>query len=519
MFYFAVFASGLLLTVLFVYPVKRLAYAWGAVAAPGGRSIHSSLMPLMGGLAIYLACVFIGLLLLGWNHWEVSSLHISWAKLMGLFLGATFLLFVGIIDDIKALRVRWKLLGQLIAIAIPVLFGYTIEAIQLPFLGSIQLGSLGPVLFALWVLGITNAVNLTDGLDGLASVVCFFAAIGNGIIALTMGNVFIAFFSFMLAGCLLGFLFHNFPPARIFLGDTGSMLLGFLLAVAVIESNTQKRTTTLLILAPLLLLGFSLLDVVLSIFRRFLRGKPIFSSDLGHIHHRLMIRFRNPRRVLLVVACFSIFMVVVSLITHFGKFIPPLIFAFLLFATGLITVLFVRLLGYFRADRIRYALENREEVKFFSALLSYLRDSLPKVKTQQSLIQELDWVCQAMKPHSVRVIDSHQEVIYCYTNPVEKQESANSYKEKLKGDNLTLEWSHATMSEQPSTCDIRLMWRDLFGLFAQHWHRFILGREKSATLQHSSQDEMDDIFQTKAPETPQAPLPHGLSSGTQVLDS
>ena len=519
MVYLAVFIGGLIFTLLLVYPIKRLAHALGAVAAPGGRSIHSSHMPLLGGFAIYLSCVLIGLIFLAWNSWNVSALGISGPKLMGLFLGATFLLLVGIIDDIKPLRVRWKLLGQLIAILIPVMFGFTIQALQIPFVGSVALGHVGVVLFALWVLGITNAVNLTDGLDGLASVVCFFAAAGNGIIALTLGNVFIAFFSFTLAGCLLGFLFHNFPPARIFLGDTGSMLLGFLLAVAVIESNTQKRSTTLLVLAPLLLLGFSLLDVFLSIVRRFLRGKPIFSSDLGHIHHRLMARFRNPRRVLFVVACFSMFMVMVSIVTHFGKYIPPLVYGFALFGAGLVTVLFVRLLGYFRADRIRYVLETREDVKFFSSLLSYLRYSLPKVETQEELLKELDWVCQAMKPQKVVILSGAEEMIYCYVNDKNNLHAGSGYKEELTSDDLTLEWTHATHNDEPSMCDIRLMWREMFGLFAQHWNQVLHGKEADITFHHTSQDELDELQASQDKEAAQKLLSQTLPSGTQILDS
>lgn len=480
MIYLVVFLGGLFLTFLSIYPVRRLAHLVGAVAVPGGRSIHREPTPLMGGLAIYLACVVIGGVFVWWNASSPTPVEISTPKLLGLFLGATFLLLVGIIDDIKALAARWKLLGQLVAAMIPAFFGYSIQAVIFPFVGSVNLGPAGVVVFIFWVLAITNAVNLTDGLDGLASTVCFFAAVGNGIIALTLGNVFVAFFSFLLAGCLAGFLFHNFPPAKVFLGDTGSMLIGFLLAVTVIESNTHKRSTTILVIAPLLLLGFSLLDVVLSIIRRFIRGKPIFSSDLGHIHHRLMSRFRNPRRVLFVVAMFSMFMMVVSLVTHFHLFIPPVIYAGVLFFAGLITVMFVRLLGYFRIDRIRYVLDTREEIKFFTSLLGYLRYSLLRRNTHEELVAELDWVCRALKPRSLSILDRHSELVYGHSCPVSGKTKTGVFDDQINNEWIFIQWSSSTENEDPATCDFRLMWRELFDLFAQHWKRIALVEENSS---------------------------------------
>lgn len=497
MFYTVVFLAGLFLTLLWVYPVRRFAFAIGGVANPGGRSIHKEPTPLLGGIAIYLSIVMIGAVLLLWKG--LPWLRIEPMKLLGLFLGATFLLLVGIIDDILALRVRWKLLGQMIAAFIPALFGYTIQAVHIPLVGGLHLGTLGPLLFVVWVLAITNAVNLTDGLDGLASTVGFFAAVGNGIIALTLGNFFIAFFSFMLAGCMLGFLFHNFPPAKIFLGDTGSMLIGFLLAVTVIESNTQKRSTTLLVLAPLLLLGFSLLDVLLSVVRRFLRGKPIFSSDLGHIHHRLMSRFRNPRRVLFVVGMFSMFMTVVSLVTHFGGVIHPMVYGVVLFCAGLVTVFFVRLLGYFRLDRIRYVLDTREDVKFFNSVLGYLRYSLPKRNKFEDLVAELDWVCQALKPKQVIVMDRSFNMVYSYTKEEEGETDSSApisiYNEEMGDSFLTIKWTNGTRSEDPTTCDIRLMFRELFGLYSQHWKRLSILHDEASS---SSLEAIPTVSATEA---------------------
>jgi len=374
---------------------------------------------------------------------------------------------LGIVDDIRPLRVRTKLIGQLTAALICSLFGYTIQAVGIPFVGSVQLGPFGTFLFLVWVLGITNAVNLIDGLDGLASVVCFFAAVGNGIIAISSGNVYIGFFSFLLAGSLVGFLFHNFPPAKIFLGDTGSMLLGFLLSVSVLESGAQKRSTTLMVFAPLMLLAFSLLDVLLSIIRRFLRGKPIFSSDLGHIHHRLISRFNNPRRVLLVVSTFSMFAMLVALGTHFTQKTSPLLFWLSIVAAVAGLGLFVRLLGYFRIERIRSVLSNREGIKFFVAVMGYLRGSLSQCNGTIALLGELDWVCRALKPQQVSVRDAAGDLLYSYTAEDYATHDSERLSNSLQTHGYSFEWSYVSDSVDPAMCDVRLLWRELFELFGK----------------------------------------------------
>lgn len=473
MIYLSVFLASLLLSLFLVAPVKQIALRAGALAYPGGRSIHSQPTPLWGGIAIYLTCTFV--VVFFYHFYDAgpisASLRATQQKLWGFFLGGTVLLIVGIIDDYRAMSARTKLLGQLISICICALFGFTIEAIQLPIVGTIMLGDLGRVLFVCWVLAITNAINLVDGMDGLASTVGFFACIGNGLIALLHGNVFIAFFSFMLAGSLVGFLFHNFPPARIFLGDTGSMLIGYMLAVMVIQSNMQKRSTTLMVLAPLLLLAFSLLDVALSIVRRFLRGKPIFSSDMGHIHHRLIAKFDNPRRVLLIVGGFSLFTMVLSIVVVFGKLIPPLLFAATMLLSGILMVMFVRLLGYFRIERIRHILETREDVKFFVSLMSYLRSTMPKADSFEALIDELDWVLRAMKPELVTISDERGEILYQFRCNCPTDDKGEFYEDQKRFPGLVISWKTYTQNEDVKTCDVRLLWQEFFSLFQTEWER------------------------------------------------
>jgi len=460
--------SGLFLTLCLVFGVQRLALRLGAISYPGGRSVHREPTPLLGGIAIYVALSTISLIALFFTHGPIiQTLWLYKWKLLGVFLGATSILIVGIIDDIVALRARTKLLGQLFSALICVAFGFSIPAVSIPFIVDIPFGALGSIAFVVWTIAIINAINLIDGMDGLASVVCFFAALGNGLIALWLGNPFIAFFSFTLAGCLVGFLYHNFPPAKIFLGDTGSMLLGFLLAVVVVGGNMQKRDTSLMILAPLLLLAFSLLDVFLSIVRRFVRGKPIMSSDLGHIHHRLMRRFRNPRRVLFIVGLFSMFMTFVSIGTHLFA-TTPAIFWLLLLLAAFVLFFFVFVLGYFRVDRLRDVLDNRREVKFFFSVIAYLPGVIKPIKTQEDLLQELDWVCRALKPHQVTLYDAQKTTLYHHksTHPIPSEFPPHTETYTLANGDI-FSWEIPIQHADPTSCDLRLAWREIIVLFGQ----------------------------------------------------
>ncbi|MCB9640557.1 MAG: undecaprenyl/decaprenyl-phosphate alpha-N-acetylglucosaminyl 1-phosphate transferase [Myxococcales bacterium] len=468
MIYVVTSIVGLFLTLLLVFVVQKIAIRVGAISHPGGRSIHRDPTPLLGGLAIYVALVAISAVALFASKGPVvQELWQSKWKILGALLGATTILIVGIIDDIVVLRARTKLLGQFTAALVCMAFGFGIPAINFPYLFTIQLDAFGGLAFVFWVVAITNAVNLIDGMDGLASTVCFFASLGNGIIALSLGNTFIAFFSFMIAGSLLGFLFHNFPPAKIFLGDTGSMLLGFLLAVVVAGGNMQKREAALMIFAPLLLLAFSLLDVFLSVVRRFIRGKPIMSSDLGHIHHRLMRRFRNPRRVLVVVGLFSMLMTFVSIGTQYFLQNPSIFWLLLLVAT-VVLFFFVFVLGYFRVDRLRGVLETRREVKFLFSVLAYLPEVLAPLKTQEEVLQELNWVCHALRPFQMSFSDAKKNPLYFYKNPRPSEGERPPYNETyvlLSGD--TFYWEIPTQNTDPTSCDLRLAWREIIVLFGQ----------------------------------------------------
>jgi UDP-GlcNAc:undecaprenyl-phosphate GlcNAc-1-phosphate transferase len=302
------FALSLILTPIF----RDVFRSYGVVDEPdGGRKLHKHPIPRVGGIAIacaYVACFFI-VPLLSRNPFE-DKLSLVW----NLLPAVAVIFVVGIIDDLFGLKPWQKLIGQLGAAGLAYWAGVRImDVVGFPTQSWWSL----PVTI-LWLLTCTNAFNLVDGMDGLAAGVGLFATLTIFLAAILHGNTPLAMATFPLAGCLLGFLFYNFNPATIFLGDSGSLLIGFLLGCYGVIW-TQKSATLLGMTAPLMALSIPLIDVGLAVVRRALKRQPIFSADRGHIHHRLLDRGLTPRRAVLIlygicslVAVFSLLQSVVS---------------------------------------------------------------------------------------------------------------------------------------------------------------------------------------------------------------
>jgi UDP-GlcNAc:undecaprenyl-phosphate GlcNAc-1-phosphate transferase len=248
----------------------------GALDAPDARKVHTKPIPRMGGLAIYAAFVLAIL----------ASMYVS-REIMGLLVGGTVILIVGIIDDLKPLPPRVKLLGQIVAAAVLVMFDIRIEWLTNPFGDMLYVEYLSIPLTILWVVGLTNTVNLIDGLDGLAAGVSTIASVTILLVALQQNFWTVAVLTAALAGSALGFLQHNFNPAKIFMGDTGSMFLGYMLA-AISILGAVKSAATIALIVPIVALGLPILDTAFAIIRRYMSGRPIFKPDKGHLHHRLL---------------------------------------------------------------------------------------------------------------------------------------------------------------------------------------------------------------------------------------
>jgi len=284
--------------------VIRLAESLGAVDLPGGRRLHARPTPRIGGLAVFLGFIA-GLAVAAYftgSLWSLPRVAVYWR---GMVAAATFLLLVGAVDDVRGVSFRGKFAAQIVAAAAVWWCGFRIELVSNPFGGTIDLGVLSFPVTVLWIVAITNAVNLIDGLDGLAAGIALMTTATVAGVAGVRGEFGVAAASLALAGSLVGFLRFNFSPARIFLGDSGSLFLGFVLAVTSVRGS-QKGATAVAILAPLLVLGLPLLDTGLAIVRRLyrltLRGRRtghalryvvrnldhVFLPDREHIHHRLL---------------------------------------------------------------------------------------------------------------------------------------------------------------------------------------------------------------------------------------
>ena len=269
----------------------------GALDAPNQRKVHKKPIPRIGGIGIWLAFMLAIVVATGYTDVPDDQEF----ELIGLMASSTLIVLVGVIDDYKDLPAKVKLLGQISAAAMLVIgFRVRIDFVTDPFGDYIFLEYLAVPLTIFWVVGITNTVNLIDGLDGLAAGVSTIAAITIGLVALQQGDVFIATLTACLAGAEVGFLYYNFNPAKIFMGDSGSMFLGFMLSgISVI--GAVKAATTIALIVPILALGLPIMDTTFAIVRRYRGGVPIFKPDKGHLHHRLLdMGFTQRQAVLLM---------------------------------------------------------------------------------------------------------------------------------------------------------------------------------------------------------------------------
>lgn len=293
----AAFVASILLTPL----VKRLAFRIGAVDAPNYRKVHARIMPRLGGLAIFLAFLIgVGILYPFLISVSVRPWNTSEYLLVAIIIGACIIVATGVVDDMREISAKAKLLGQIVA-ALIIIFvgGIQIEYVNLPFFGDLDFGFLSIPLTMLWIVGITNAINLIDGLDGLAAGVSTIALITLAGMAFLMSNMFVLAIAAILAVATIGFLFYNFHPAKIFMGDTGALFLGFMIAVLALLGFKNVAFVSFII--PVIILGVPISDTFFAIVRR-LRMKQKWSDpDKSHLHHRLLdMGFTHRQTVLLI---------------------------------------------------------------------------------------------------------------------------------------------------------------------------------------------------------------------------
>jgi UDP-GlcNAc:undecaprenyl-phosphate GlcNAc-1-phosphate transferase len=291
-----VFVSACLASLALVPPVKRACDRYGVTDRPDShRKLHREEMPLGGGIAIFLSTVAVLAVLALLGNWTRAWFAFNATESIGLLLASALLVFVGVVDDAISLRGRQKLAGQILACGVLMLCGLVIERVQV-FEWRFQLGLLSYPLTLLWLLAAINAINLLDGIDGLAATVGIIDCVAISLLALLGGHRSESLIGAAFAGSLLGFLYYNFPRAKLFLGDAGSMLIGLVIGTLAIQTSL-KGPGTVLLAAPLCLMTIPLFDSVAAMLRRKLTGRSVFSSDRGHLQHRLTERFGSIRAV------------------------------------------------------------------------------------------------------------------------------------------------------------------------------------------------------------------------------
>jgi UDP-GlcNAc:undecaprenyl-phosphate GlcNAc-1-phosphate transferase len=298
--YLGTYVSSVFLALMTTPAVIWLARRIGAVDHPNARSVHQQPTPRIGGIAIFFSsmCLIVGVPGLGDSF--AGTLRETHGQLAILLGAATFVFVVGLVDDLKGLPARFKFLAELAAAAVLCGAGIRIDAIGFADYPPLFLHWLGCPLTVLWIVGITNAVNLSDGLDGLATGISVIASAMIAILAVYSGNMIMAVFALALAGSLSGFLVFNFHPAKIFMGDCGSLFLGFLIAASSVMC-AMKSTTFVSLTLPALALGIPIFDTLFSMLRRFLERRSLFAPDRRHFHHRLLEMGLRQRHAVMII--------------------------------------------------------------------------------------------------------------------------------------------------------------------------------------------------------------------------
>jgi len=296
--YLAVYLGSTVLAILATAIVIHVARRFHIVDIPGVRKVHSKPIPRIGGVAIFISMIGVVLPVLLLPNVIGETFRLVQSKIITLLGAAGLMFFVGLIDDIKGLRVRTKFLAQLVSAIVVCSVGIRIESIPVTASFTIHLGWFSWLFTLVWIVGITNAINLSDGLDGLAAGISAIACGVIGVLAIYNGDTIMAILMLALLGSLTGFLLFNFEPAKTFMGDSGSLFLGFIIASASILSATKTETIVGLAL-PILALGIPIFDTLFSMLRRFLERRSLFSPDRSHFHHRLLALGLRQRHVVL----------------------------------------------------------------------------------------------------------------------------------------------------------------------------------------------------------------------------
>lgn len=290
--------TTLLVTPILIVISKRL----NVIDRPNNRKIHSQAKPTLGGLAIF-AGVLAGFLYLQPFH----------EHMLAIIIGACIMLLTGLIDDLIDLKPLYKLIGQIASAIVVVSSGLIIDKMTIPFIGTVSLGGLGVIMTILWIVAASNAINLIDGLDGLAAGVSAIGLSSVLVMAILDAQVIVIYLTIILIGSCLGFLYHNFYPSKIFMGDTGALFLGYSIAI-VSMLGLFKNVAFFSSLVPMIVLAIPIFDTIHAIIRRRMSNRSIASADKNHLHYELMKMGYSHRVSVLIIYAFSIFFGLMAII-------------------------------------------------------------------------------------------------------------------------------------------------------------------------------------------------------------
>ncbi len=297
------FALAVVISAAVTPLVRRMAFAVGVFDQPDGeRRIHTHPTPRLGGIAIYLGFMLslFTTLNLALTHTYVIHHYLSTrdlAHIIGLLFGGTLMLGVGLWDDIMTMSAQRKFIAQLgVALVAVLLYGFTIVDIKLPHFGYVDLAWFAIPFSLFWYVGMVNAVNFMDGLDGLVSGVTLIASVTMIVVSLWKGQYLVAITMCALAGSAAGFLPYNYNPARIFMGDGGTLFIGFILASAAVM-GTEKGAVAISLAVPVIVLALPIIDTAKVIVNRLRRRSPLFAADRSHMHHQLLDLGLSQRQV------------------------------------------------------------------------------------------------------------------------------------------------------------------------------------------------------------------------------
>lgn len=408
-----VLLSGSFLTTLILTPVIiHLARKYGIVDGGGYRKINRRVVPLMGGLGI--ALPFIGLCILGIFHPTsmLSQLTPRIEDLILLSICSLMIVALGSIDDLMHLSAKTKFIIQGMIALLFCASGRTLQVLDLPLLGTLHFWPLAGVgLTVLWLVGVMNAFNLVDGVDGLATSLALVATWGLGTIAAMNGATFIVILSIGLSGSLVAFLLYNFHPAKIFLGDTGSLFLGFVLAALALMGSSRASGAVMLV-TPMMVLALPIFDTLTSMGRRMLRGHSPFWGDRGHTHHRLLDLGLSQRQVALLMGSVALLCTIAAVLAQlFSSRQKEFTLAIGLLGVALIGMAWSN--GYLRVRHAMRVAQCRPRNNRMTAFAHYAALAFDPATSRLSLDDLFDLLCKELGLDLIEVSDSATgEVIF-----------------------------------------------------------------------------------------------------------